>query len=50
MAHFTVKKITPLADLKLDDVLPESDYSAITPDNKFIQLEYVSDEKKNARN
>lgn len=46
MGHFIVKKITSLADLKLDEVLPESDYSAITPDNKFVQLEYVTDEAK----
>lgn len=46
MGHFTVKKITPLVDLKLGEILPESDYSAITPDNKFVQLEYVNDETK----
>jgi len=43
MAHFVVKKITSLNDLKVGDHLPESDYSAITPDNKFIQLEHVPD-------
>lgn len=46
MAHFTVKKITNLSDLKLGDTLPESDYSAVTPDNKFVQLEYIADETR----
>lgn len=46
MAHFIVKKITPLTELKLGDELPESDYSAITPDNKFIQLEHISGDSK----
>lgn len=46
MAHFTVKKITSLTELKIGDELPESDYSAITPDNKFIQLEYIADETR----
>jgi SpoVK/Ycf46/Vps4 family AAA+-type ATPase len=46
MAHFTVKKITNLTELKLGDILPESDYSAVTPDNRFVQLEYCADETK----
>lgn len=44
MAHFTVKKITALSELKEGDKFPESDYSAITPDNRFIQMEYSPDE------
>lgn len=45
MSHFIVKKITDLSTSKVGDVLPESDYSAVTPDNKFVQLEYVKDDK-----
>lgn len=45
MSHFIVKKITELSELKVGDELPESDYSAITKDNKFIQLKHIEDEK-----
>jgi len=47
VSHFIVKKITQLADLKVGDEIPEADYSAITPDNKFIQLEHQETEDKN---
>lgn len=45
MSHFIVKKITNLGDLKVGDEIPESDYSAVTPQNLFLQLEYVSSEE-----
>lgn len=49
MAHFIVKKITKIADLKLGDHIPESDYSAIAPNGDFVQLEHVPDpDDKNA--
>lgn len=44
MAHFTVKKITPLEGLKEGDIIPESDYSTVTPTNHFVQLEYQETE------
>jgi len=44
MSHFIVKKITDLNELKVGDVIPESDYSAVTPQNKFLQLEYKESE------
>lgn len=43
MAHFIVKKITDISTLKIGDELPESDYSAISNDNRFVQLEHVED-------
>jgi SpoVK/Ycf46/Vps4 family AAA+-type ATPase len=46
VSHFVVKKITQLAELKVGDEVPESDYSAVTPDNRFIQLEYKESEDK----
>lgn len=48
MSHFVVKKITAISELKIGDEIPESDYSAITPDNKFLQLEYKETEDKTA--
>lgn len=48
MSHFVVKKITAINELKIGDEIPESDYSAITPDNKFLQLEYKETEDKTA--
>ena len=46
MSHFIVKKITNLLELKTGDEIPESDYSAVTPDNKFLQLQYVETEDR----
>ncbi len=46
MSHFVVKKITAVSDLKVGDEIPESDYSTVTPDNKFVQLEYISTEEE----
>lgn len=46
MSHFVVKKITAISELKVGDEIPESDYSAITPDNKFLQLEHKETEDK----
>lgn len=45
MSHFIVKKITPLAALKEGDVIPESDYSTVTPTNQFVQLEHKETEE-----
>lgn len=44
-SHFIVKKVTDLSTIKVGDVFPESDYSAITHDNKFFQLEHKPAEK-----
>jgi SpoVK/Ycf46/Vps4 family AAA+-type ATPase len=39
--HFIVKKVTNLSEVKEGDLIPESDYSSLTSDNKFVQLKYV---------
>lgn len=47
--HFTVKAITNLSEAKLGDIISESDFSTITPEGNFVQLEYVAnknDEQK----
>lgn len=41
--HFKVKTITNLDDVKLGDVIPESDYAHISRSGNFIQLEYVEE-------
>jgi SpoVK/Ycf46/Vps4 family AAA+-type ATPase len=41
--YFRVKSITNLDDLKVDDQLPESDYSHLSKTGKFLQFEYVRD-------
>ena len=46
MAHFIVKKITDISTLKIGDELPESDYSAISGSNSFVQLEYIEDKEE----
>lgn len=46
MGHFRVKSVKKLEDLKEGDVINESDYSTITMDNKFLQLEYVEEDQK----
>lgn len=45
---FKVLKVTKLDDLKDDSdvILPDSDYSTITPEGNFIQLKYFKEEKK----
>lgn len=46
MAHFRVKSITDLKESKVGDTIEESDYSTLTSDNKFVQLEFVEEEQK----
>lgn len=46
MGHFKVKKITNVDELKIDDVIPESDFASLTPKGNFFQLEYVEDDEK----
>jgi SpoVK/Ycf46/Vps4 family AAA+-type ATPase len=46
MSHFVVKKVTNLNDVKEGDVIPTSDWSGITPENKFVQLEYKAGKEK----
>lgn len=42
---FIVKKITDLNTVEVNHEIPESDYSTLTPEGKFVQLEYIEDEK-----
>lgn len=43
MSYFKVKKITKLNELKEGDVIPESDYSNLTSEDKFIQFQFVEE-------
>jgi len=43
--HFVVTKILPIEDVKVGDVISTSDY-VISNDNKFIQLEFIREEKE----
>ena len=45
MGHFKVKKITNVDELKIDDIIPESDFASLTPGGNFFQLEYVEDDE-----
>lgn len=40
-SHFKVISTINLDEVKLDDVIPESDFCTITPQGKFVQLEHV---------
>ena len=46
MGHFKIKNITDLKNSKIDDIINESDYSTLTSDDKFVQMEYVSENDK----
>lgn len=41
MGEFRHLKTTDLSTVNSDTVFPESDYSIVTHDNKFVQLEYI---------
>lgn len=45
MGHFKVSSITNLDEVKVGDVINESDYSCISNAGKFVQLAYHSDEE-----
>lgn len=46
MGHFRVKKITNIDELKIDDIIPESDFASLTPKGNFFQLEYIESPDK----
>lgn len=46
MGHFRVKKITNIDELKIDDIIPESDFASLTPKGNFFQLEYIESDSK----
>ncbi len=46
MGHFKVKAITDLNTAELGQEITESDYSTLTPEGKFVQLEYVEGPEK----
>ena len=43
---FVVKKITDLNTVEVNAEIPESDYSTLTPEGKFVQLQYIESEKE----
>jgi SpoVK/Ycf46/Vps4 family AAA+-type ATPase len=42
---FVVKQITDLNNIELNQEIPESDYSTLTNEGKFVQLSYVEENK-----
>jgi len=44
--HFKVKLITDLSKIDKTFTFPTSDFATLTPDGKFIQLEYVEEDTK----
>lgn len=44
MGHFKLKNKVLLSSLTENDIIPESDFSTLTPDGYFIQLEYHKEE------
>lgn len=45
MGIFKVTKVTNLSDVQIGEEFPESDFSTVTPDNKFVQMEYIRGSK-----
>lgn len=43
---FKVKAITDLNNVQINQEISESDYSTLTPEGKFVQLEYVEENKE----
>ena len=43
---FIVKQITDLNNIELNQEIPESDYSTLTNEGKFVQLTYVEENKE----
>ncbi len=46
MAHFKVKKITNLDEIKIGDEICDSDYSHYTKTGQFVQFEYIKDDEE----
>lgn len=46
MGHFVVKSIKTLSELKQGDTVEESDFATLTPEGKFVQMEYIEEEFK----
>lgn len=45
MGHFTVKSVTNLDEVKVGDKIEESDFSTLTDNGNFVQMEYHDDEE-----
>lgn len=46
MGKFKIKTIKSLEDCQLGDEFEESDFAALTPSGKFVQMEYMETEEK----
>lgn len=44
MSHFVIKQKTKLDDIEIGSCIPESDFSVMTPNGVFIQMEYLEDD------
>jgi SpoVK/Ycf46/Vps4 family AAA+-type ATPase len=47
--YFKIKSKLKLDELELGSVISESDYSTLTPEGNFIQLEYIESEEQEAK-
>jgi SpoVK/Ycf46/Vps4 family AAA+-type ATPase len=45
MGKFKVTKITKISDMNMGDELPESDYSVLSLNDQFIQMEYIEEDE-----
>lgn len=44
MSHFIVKQKSKLQEMQIGDKVPESDFSIMTPDGVFVQLQHIEEE------
>jgi len=49
MGHFIVKSKINLDEVKLGEIIQESDYATLTEQGNFVQLEYKSDKEKDSQ-
>lgn len=45
-SYFKVKKVTDFNNITVDEVLPTSDFTCLTNDGKFVQLEFFEEQEK----
>lgn len=45
MAHFIIKQKSNLDEMKVGDKVPESDFSIMTPNGIFVQMEHIEEEE-----
>lgn len=48
MSHFIVKQKSRLQEMSIGDKVPESDFSIMTPDGVFVQLQHIDEDEEDA--